>query len=184
VSLRIIAGALGGRYIEVPSGRRTRPTGARVREAWFSLLGDRIEGASVLDLFAGSGALGIEALSRGASVVHFVERDRAVFEVLRGNVVGMGVQEQAALHRQDVFRFLTERESDRFCDIALADPPYHRGAAFRLVEEFRCRPFADLLCVEHGADEPVGDSADRQRRYGDTMLSFFVEPKGGDAGAS
>jgi 16S rRNA (guanine(966)-N(2))-methyltransferase RsmD len=155
-----------------------------VREAWFSLLGDEIEGAAVLDLFAGSGALGVEALSRGATTVHFVERDRAVFGVLRRNVVGMGLQERAVLHRQDVFRFLVDRKADLSFDIALADPPYGRGAASRLVEEFRRRPFAELLCLEHDAEKPVGDRADRQRQYGDTMLSFFMAPKGGDTGAS
>ena len=73
MSLRIVAGELGGRRIEVPPGRQVRPTGERVREAWFSALGDRIGGSTAIDLFAGSGALGIEALSRGASTVHFVE---------------------------------------------------------------------------------------------------------------
>jgi 16S rRNA (guanine966-N2)-methyltransferase len=184
MSLRLIAGTLGGRYIAVPPGRITRPTGARVREAWFNLLGDRLEGAAVLDLFAGSGALGIEALSRGAAVVHFVERDRRVFEVLRRNIESLGVTEQAVLHRRDVFRFLASREAAGVFDIALADPPYDHGLAVRLVEEFRSRPFAELFCLEHGATESIGGSADRQRRYGDTVLSFFTAPKGGRTGAS
>lgn len=184
MSLRIIAGTLGGRYIAAPPGRTARPTGARVREAWFNLLGDRLEGASVLDLFAGSGALGIEALSRGATIVHFVERDRRVFEVLRRNVESLGVTDRAVLHRRDVFRFLADRGADASFDVALADPPYERGLAVRLAEEFRARPFAKLLCLEHEATESIGESADRKRRYGDTVLSFFTAPKGGNTGAS
>lgn len=184
MSLRIIAGTLGGRYIDVPPGRTTRPTGARVREAWFNLLGDRLEQASVLDLFAGSGALGIEALSRGAATVHFVERDGRVFEVLKRNVENLGMQERAILHRQDAFRFLADRKSDRFFDLALADPPYGRGIAIRVGDEFRRRPFARVLCLEHGASESIGEDVDRQRKYGDTMLSFFQAPNGGNSGAS
>jgi 16S rRNA (guanine966-N2)-methyltransferase len=103
VRIRIIAGELGGRYIEAPPGRRTRPTAERVREAWFSALGDRLEGATVVDLFAGSGALGLEALSRGAARVHFVETDRRAAESIRRNVQDLGVRDRSRLVRRDVF---------------------------------------------------------------------------------
>jgi 16S rRNA (guanine(966)-N(2))-methyltransferase RsmD len=184
MSLRIVAGSLGGRAIEAPAGRRTRPTGARVREAWFSALGDRIQGAEVLDLFAGSGALGIEALSRGAAAVHFVEEDRQVFRVLKRNISRLELDRRARLHRGDVFRFLSRLEEGRRFDLVLADPPYGRGLATRLVDEFRSRPFASFLSVEHGLDEMPGEGADRRRRYGDTMLSFYSAAKGGDTGES
>lgn len=183
MSLRIVAGSLGGRVIEAPAGRHTRPTGARVREAWFSVLGDRVEQAEVLDLFAGSGALGIEALSRGAAAVQFVEEDRWVFGVLRRNISSLQLDSRARLHRGDVFRFLSRLDEGRRFDLALADPPYGRGLAARLVSEFRRRPFASFLSVEHGMDEMPGEGADRRRRYGDTMLSFYSAANGGDASA-
>ena len=99
LSLRIVAGEFGGRRIGVPPGRQVRPTGERVREAWFSALGDRIRGATVIDLFSGSGALGIEALSRGAATVHFVEQDRRCFEVLRHNIDLLDISVRTRLHR-------------------------------------------------------------------------------------
>lgn len=184
MSLRIVAGSLGGRSIEAPRGRRTRPTAARVREAWFSALGASLEGARVLDLFSGSGALGIEALSRGAAVVQFVEQDRRTFEVLKRNIEALGLDERARLHRGDAFQFLARLEGGPRYDLALADPPYGRQLAARLVVEFRRRPFAALLSVEHGVDELPGEGAERQRRYGDTVLSFYSASKGDETGAS
>lgn len=180
MSLRVVAGEFGGRRIEVPSGRQVRPTGERVREAWFSALGDRISGWTVIDLFAGSGALGIEALSRGASTVHFVEEDRRCFEVLRGNVETLGLSARVRLHRSEVFSFLSRLGDEPRFDLALADPPYGRGVAAKLVNEFGRRPFAGLLCVEHGVDDAAGSSPIWERRYGDTMLSFHSALKGGD----
>src|SRR5580704_10651585 len=99
--MRVIAGTLGGRRLRAPAGRATRPTSDRVREALFSMLGE-IDGARVLDLFAGSGALGIEALSRGAAHAVFVERDAGAAAVLRENLRALGVgPEQAELRRAD-----------------------------------------------------------------------------------
>jgi 16S rRNA (guanine966-N2)-methyltransferase len=184
MSLRIVAGSLGGRSIAVPTGRRTRPTSARVREAWFNALADRVEGAAVVDLFSGSGALGIEALSRGAALVHFVEQDRTAFRILTRNIEALDLAGRARLHRAEVFRFLSRLEGERRFDLALADPPYGGGVATRLVTEFRRRPFASLLTVEHGREEDPGGDAARQRRYGDTVLSFFFASNGGDSGAS
>lgn len=175
--LRIVAGELGGRYIDAPPGHRTRPTPERVREAWFSALGDRVPGATVLDLFAGSGALGIEALSRGADRVHFVESDRRAAAILRGNLDRLGLAERAGLSRADVFRFLEdgERRSVSRVDLALADPPYGGATARRLAERFRRSPFADLLCLEHapGALERL-EGVVWERRYGETALTFLA----------
>lgn len=179
MKLRIVAGALGGRFIDAPPGRGTRPTPERVREAWFSALGDRVLGASVVDLFAGSGALGIEALSRGAASVHFVEADDRAAEVLRRNLRRLEVEERAVLHRTDVFPFLERGgpEGPRF-DLALADPPYGGSAAGRLVEAFRSLRFARLLCLEH-APGALGEAEEVvwSRRYGDTQLTFLAAPE-------
>lgn len=182
LSLRIVAGDFGGRRIDVPPGRQVRPTGERVREAWFSALGDRIRGATVVDLFAGSGALGIEALSRGATAVHFVEEDRRCFEVLRRNIDLLDISVQTRLHRGEVFNFLSRLGDDPRFDLALADPPYAMGVAAKLVREFHRRPFAGMLCTEHGLDEKLEPSPIWERRYGDTVLSFHSAPKGGETG--
>lgn len=182
--LRIVAGSLGGRFIEAPPGRSTRPTAERVREAWFSALGDRVSGASAVDLFAGSGALGIEALSRGATTVDFVESDRRAAEVLRRNLRRLGLGERADLHRCDAFRFLGRGGAGGLqYDLALADPPYGGSAARRLAETFRSLRFARLLCLEHAPGalegvEWVEGEVVWSRLYGDTALSFLAATQG------
>ncbi len=184
MSLRIIAGRFGGRRIEAPPGKRTRPTREVVREAWFSALGRRIDGATVADLYAGSGALGIEALSRGARSVHFVEADRRACAVLRRNLRRLGVESQARVTCGDALAFvgrLGTVEEAPF-DIALADPPYESDEAARLVERFRTIPFASILCVEHAPDAVTDLPSLWSRRYGDTSLSFFGTSAEGASG--
>ncbi len=181
MKLRIVAGELGGRYIEAPSGRATRPTSERVREAWFSALGARVLQARVVDLFAGSGALGIEALSRGAAHAHFVESNPRAAAVLRRNLADLDLEARAEVDTRDVFVFLREaiRRGLGF-DVALADPPYDAPAVRRLVEEYQREPFAGLLCLEH-APGALGPEVrtEWQRRYGDTELTFMtVDPEG------
>ncbi len=177
--LRIVAGELGGRVILVPRRPELRATADRVREAWFSALGARLEGAAVVDLFAGSGVLGIEALSRGAIRVDFVETDRRLVAALTSNLEGLGVSDGGRVRRADVFTFLESHRSRRW-DVALADPPYRKGLANRLVDLFRERPFADVLCVEH---EPGALAGEREiswtRRYGDVELTFLTAGKTG-----
>lgn len=174
--LRIVAGTHGGRFIEAPPGRGTRPTAERVREAWFAALGDAVVDARVLDLFAGSGALGIEALSRGARSVQFVEVDGRALATLRRNLEALGLASRAQVARRDVFRFLDEA-GDRRWDVVLADPPYDRGDAARLRERFLGEPFADALWLEHAdARSELAESAGWTRRYGDTRVSRFDAP--------
>jgi 16S rRNA (guanine966-N2)-methyltransferase len=123
--MRVVAGAYGGRRLRAPRGQTTRPTSDRVREALFSTLGDAVAGAHVLDLFAGSGALGIEALSRGAADAVFVERDAAVAAVLRANLRVLGID--ATVHVGDASRFVRDRLPDPTMpvfDLVLCDPPY------------------------------------------------------------
>jgi 16S rRNA (guanine966-N2)-methyltransferase len=170
--LRIVAGSLGGRFIEVPRGGRTRPTAERVREAWMSAIGDRLVGVEVADLFAGSGALGIEALSRGAARAHFVESNRAAAATLRRNVAAMGLEDRAIVVQSDVFRYLSSRSAGTRWDIALADPPYAGGLAARLAADFLVDTFARELWIEHGPDAGVpGERATWTRRYGDSVIS-------------
>jgi 16S rRNA (guanine966-N2)-methyltransferase len=120
VSLRIVAGSHGGRRIVAPPGRSTRPTSDRVREALFSILGDAVEGALALDLYAGSGALGIEALSRGAAGVTFVDSDERAARVIERNLAELGLE--GRVHRRDAFAWLATARGP--FDLVFADPPY------------------------------------------------------------
>lgn len=152
-----------------------RPTTDRVREAWFSALGPAVVDARVVDLFAGSGALGLEAASRGAGSVTLVERAHGPASVIRSNIERLGAEEVCTLVADDVFRFLA-RVDEPF-DIALADPPYASGEAERLVEHYRREPFANELWLEHPVREdlPLPEDA-RTRRYGDTALTTLRSP--------
>ncbi len=171
--MRIIAGRWKGHGLKPLKGRDVRPTTDRVRESWMSALGSSVVGATVADLFSGSGALGLEALSRGAESVVLVERSRPALAVIRANVDRLGAGEECSVVADDVFRFLAR--IDKPYDIALADPPYGSGDAARLVEHFREAPFAKELWLEHPFREelPLPDDA-RTRRYGDTALTTLT----------
>ncbi len=171
--MRIVAGEFGGRRLAAPKDARVRPTADRVREAWMSILADAVPGARVLDLYAGSGALGLEALSRGARSAAFVELSPPSLRALDANVAALGVGDLVSVHRGDAIRFAERLEAGAY-DLALADPPYGRDDATRLVALFRRTPFARILSVEHRADERLdGDST---RRYGDTAITFCHAP--------
>lgn len=176
--LRIVAGEYGGRRIDVPSGPHVRPTPEVVREAWFNALTGAVADARALDLFAGSGALGIEALSRGARSVVFVESDRRSAAVLGKNLSELGAADRGRVVRGDVGAFLAGLgPSDRY-DLAFADPPYDSDWPVRLAGLLRRRRFARLLCVEHrpGALEDA-EGVEWNRVYGDTALTF-LRPRG------
>lgn len=138
-----------------------------------SALGGRFDGVRALDLFAGSGALGLELLSRGAEQVTFVERAGSSLRLLRENVAALGAGDRARVVPRDVFQFLNDPAPlDPLPDLALADPPYESGDAPRLIERFAEAPFAEALWVEHASREILPDLPSlASRRYGDTMLS-------------
>jgi 16S rRNA (guanine966-N2)-methyltransferase len=171
--VRIVAGEFGGRRLATPKDARVRPTADRVREAWMSILADAVPGARVVDLYAGSGALGLEALSRGAASVDFVELNPPSLRALEANIAALGVGDRARVHRGDALRFAEQLEPGAY-DVAFADPPYARDDAARLVALFRRTPFARILSVEHHADEQL--AGDDTRRYGDTALTFCHAP--------
>jgi 16S rRNA (guanine966-N2)-methyltransferase len=175
--VRIVAGAWGGRRIAAPPGTGTRPTTDRVREAWMSAVAPDLPGARVLDLFAGSGALGLEALSRGADHATFVEQSAAALRVLRRNVETLGAGPRSQVVRADALRFVETLAGGAF-DLALADPPYGAGLAAGLVDRFVRVPFAALLCLEHGPADRLPDVPGAvTRRYGDTRLTFLRAPE-------
>lgn len=169
--MRIIAGRWRGHRLKPVRGRGIRPTTDRVREAWLAAIGGGIEGARVLDLFAGSGALGLEALSRGAGEVVFVERVRNALVTLRGNIRLLEAEGQCRVVAGDAMTYVRNLDEGTF-DLVLADPPYDLGLAGKLLEAFREKGFARELWVEHRSAEAMPSIPGlRQRRYGDTTLT-------------
>lgn len=174
----MIAGSLGGRRLKAPPGRGTRPTSDRVREAIFSILGE-LDGERVLDLFAGTGALGIEALSRGAASAVFVERDARAAGILHENLSALGLgRECAEIRRSDALAALrTAAERDELYDLILIDPPY--GDAPRLGGKLSAllpallAPNARLVAESdrRGALELEAPIL-TERRYGDTSITI------------
>jgi 16S rRNA (guanine966-N2)-methyltransferase len=168
--VRVVAGSLRGRRLLAPVSSATRPTSDRVREAIFNALAslDAITDAVVLDLFAGSGALGIEALSRGAAHCTFVESARPALAVLRANLDALGLVDRATVAPMDVGRFLA---TSRPADLALADPPY----AFDGWDALFGALDADLLVAESDRRvEPApGWEVVRDKRYGATRVTFL-----------
>jgi 16S rRNA (guanine966-N2)-methyltransferase len=171
--VRVIAGSYGGRRLTAPAGRDTRPTSDRVREALFSILGP-LDGERVLDLYAGSGALGIEALSRGADSAVFVERDARAGKALRANLDALGIE--ADVRRVDVLAALRDaRDRGETYSLVLCDPPY------RLAPELG-RALSEALAPVLSRGARVVTESDRrhpldldlvmtdERRYGDTLI--------------
>ena len=169
--MRIVAGRWRGQTIKAPADDRVRPTADRVREAWMSILQPLIPGARVLDLFAGSGALGLEALSRGAAHCDFVEISARSLAAVQANVAKLGAGDAAHIVRGDALRFVDRLEPGAY-DIAFADPPYGVKLAARIAERWLAVPFAAVLSVEHGAKERMPDGGDL-RKYGSTALTFY-----------
>jgi 16S rRNA (guanine966-N2)-methyltransferase len=138
-----------------------------------SILGDRLVEARVLDLFAGSGALGLEALSRGAVSATFVELNPPSLKALEQNITALAVQDSTTVHRGDAVRFAAKLPEGAY-DVVLADPPYTADYAAQLVALFRQRPFGRILSVEHRSN--VALDGDDTRRYGDTAITFCHSP--------
>lgn len=171
--ITIIGGQFKNRRLKTPVGTKTRPTAGKVREALFSILQRSVPGARVVDLYAGSGALGLEALSRGAASVDFVEVHRAALSALKANLTSLKVADRATIQRKDALKFAELLQPGQY-DIAFADPPYAGDASARLVAMFRLIPFARILTIEHPADRPM--PGDDTRRYGDTAVTFLYAP--------
>ena len=191
--LRIVAGEWRGRRIAVPDGT-VRPTADKVREAWMSIVRPALDLARVVDLCAGTGALGLEALSRGASHCDFVDESATVLITLRKNIAALGAGDRATVHRGEAVGFIesvlpvagqgpsVDASADvaaakRPWDVAFADPPYGQGIALALAERWLRAPFATIFGVEHEAGltlppGPGGAATDR-RAYGITAITFY-----------
>ena len=180
MGLRVIAGEFRGRRLTVPQGLALRPTADRVKEAWFNILGGATSGARCLDLYAGTGALAIEALSRGAQKATLVESAREALAAIRANVARLGLTDRVEIIRADLgggLKFLRPR---RF-ELILADPPYGSGLARALVESVGRSGLlipGGIMSVEHDSNEDMpgllaGLRRVDSRRYGTTTLSFY-----------
>jgi len=172
--MRIVAGAFRGRRLVAPPGTATRPTSDRVREALFSVLGTSVDATRTLDLFAGSGALGLEALSRGAASAVFVERSPRAIAAIRANLKALGVDAQ--VRRMEVRAALRAAALSREAyDLVFLDPPYRHAAGLgRELSEALAPVLAPSACVVTESDRrdpilldlPLSD----ERRYGDTVI--------------
>ena len=169
--MRIVAGRWRGRNIKAPVGDKVRPTSDRVREAWMSIITADLPGARVLDLFAGSGALGLEALSRGAESVDFVESAAPSLAVLKANLETLGAGDEAVVHRADALRFIAPLGAHAY-DVAFADPPYKLGLAEQVATRWLESPFATLLGVEHFTYDRMPPGGET-RKYGSTSITFY-----------
>jgi 16S rRNA (guanine966-N2)-methyltransferase len=179
--MRVVAGTLGGRRFDAPPGNDTRPTSDRVREALFSALGD-IGGARVLDLYAGSGALAIEALSRGAAHAVLNDNDARAAATIRGNLKALGLDgAHAILHRRDALRVLRDAsEAGESYDLVFLDPPYRLATGLGPELAVALAPIlapGARVIGESDRRQPLdlpGFSTPFERRYGDTLLRIHT----------
>jgi 16S rRNA (guanine(966)-N(2))-methyltransferase RsmD len=180
--MRVITGEAKGKRLAAVPGDTTRPITDRVKQAVFSILSDRIEGARFLDLFAGTGGVGIEALSRGAEMVTFVEKAERATQVIRANLKVTGLVERARIARQDVFRFLAAPAGERY-DLIYVAPPQYQGLWAKTVEALDRADWLledGLIVVQIFPKEYMELPLARlrvcdQRRYGSTSLVFYEQ---------
>ncbi|HEX2092216.1 MAG TPA: RsmD family RNA methyltransferase [Longimicrobiaceae bacterium] len=173
--MRIVGGKWAGRHLTSPPDRRVRPTAEHVRDAWLTLLEPHLKDARVIDLFAGTGALGLEALSRGARFADFVESRPASLHALKANVAALRVRERTRIFKKDALPFAAALEPYAY-DVAFADPPYGSRMLDRLIEGWQSKPFARVLTVEHAADHELPPGG-RRRLFEDTAVTTYRAPK-------
>ena len=176
MNVRIIAGTYGGRKIETPDGTRTHPMSERVRNALFNSISGEIAGARVLDAFAGSGAVGIEALSRGATEVTFIEKDRVAQRVIAENIALLGIEDRTKLVKSSVAAWITTFDGEPF-DLIFVDPPYH-DPQFSTAMQLSglLKPGALMVLSRPGRSESPtkpGVVVVDNRSYGDAALTYF-----------
>lgn len=172
--MRIVGGRLANTQLVSPAGR-VRPTAEAVRDAWMKELDGQIEGTRILDLFAGSGAIGIEAMSRGARYADFVENHPSALHALKANIAKIRAGGDARVFKQDAIPYVERLPAGKY-DIAFADPPYGSLKADRVVEYWLEVPFANILCVEHAIDHILPGHG-RKKKFGDHAVTFYFRRK-------
>lgn len=175
--MRIVRGSVGGRVLRAPPGADTRPTSEKVREAIFNILPD-VEGMTVFDLFAGSGALGIEALSRGAAHAVFVDQGKAALTAVRGNLRDLGLDSRATVLAGDAVILAARHVPPSPWQLVFIDPPYRSDLAVRSATALANLADDAVIVIEHdrrnAPPDPLGSLVRTdQRRYGDTLVSFY-----------
>ncbi len=180
--MRIIAGSARGMKLKAPRGKDVRPTSDRVREALFSIISSRLEGAVFLDLYAGSGAVGIEALSRGAEEALFIDHEKENILLIKENLARTGLSGKARVKKDDANKALSRLSRENFkAGLIYLDPPYSFTAIPELIQkllDLRIAAQDGLIIVEHSYYNRLwaGQFKEaRQKRYGDTCLTF-IEP--------
>jgi len=182
--MRIIAGSYRSRNLVAPAGMETRPTSDRLRESLFNILAPRIEGARVADLYAGSGAIGLEALSRGAVAVEFVEKAPPALKALRANLTVLGIRSGVTVQGQSAKQWLKRPPAKGF-DIVFLDPPYDAAEEYETVLTAlgtNCRGFlaeGAVVIAEHRRKDKLAErygrlERSRLREQGDASLSFYL----------
>ncbi|HEY4307203.1 MAG TPA: RsmD family RNA methyltransferase [Gemmatimonadaceae bacterium] len=169
--MRVVDGKFAGRKLMSPADQRVRPTAEHVRAAMLDLLAAELPNARVLDLFAGTGALGIEAISRGAKSADFVEFRPGSLHSLRANVAALRLREQTRIFKRDALPFATNLSLESY-DIAFADPPYESRMLDRLIETWNTNQFARVLVVEHARTHVLPPGAYR-RTLEDTTITVY-----------
>ncbi|MCP4580882.1 MAG: 16S rRNA (guanine(966)-N(2))-methyltransferase RsmD [candidate division Zixibacteria bacterium] len=177
--MRIIAGKLKGRKLTGPKGNQFRPTLDRVKESIFNVLGEDIIGSRVLDLFCGSGSLGIEAISRGARRTTFVDSDNEVLEIARSNASSMGVEFESAFYPKDVFEYIQQLPMADF-NIIMADPPYEKMYGTKLCEyiaKYNTLTNGGIFIIERfkkDKPETTGFKLVKKLEFGQTEVDFYI----------
>jgi 16S rRNA (guanine966-N2)-methyltransferase len=169
--MRIVGGKLAGRDLTSPSDRRVRPTAEHVRAAMLDMLRDELPDARVLDLFAGTGALGIEALSRGAKTADFVEIGPGSLHALRANVAALRLRERTRIFKRDALPYAAALAPDSY-DVAFADPPYESRMLDRLIDTWKANRFSRILAVEHAKTHELPRGTLR-RTFDDTSVTIY-----------
>lgn len=178
-SIRVIAGRFGGRLLDAPkdNNTRTKPMGERIRNAMFNSIGNEINGAQILDAFAGTGAVGLEALSRGAARVTFIERDKIAQKILSNNVSSLGVQNEAKIISAPVNSWIESGGAGKY-DIIFADPPYKNPQFSTVSKLFGLLKPGGLMVLSHpgrGEEPNLGNEivVVDNRSYGNAYLTSF-----------
>jgi 16S rRNA (guanine966-N2)-methyltransferase len=169
--VRIVAGTYAGRDLVSPADRRVRPTAEPVRAALLDLLAADLSGARVLDLFAGTGALGLEALSRGALRADFVEFRPGSLHALNANVAALRLRERTRIFNRDALAFAAALGRDAY-DVAFADPPYESRVLDRVLDSWREGRFSRVLAVEHARTHQLAGRGTR-RSFGETAITIY-----------
>ena len=169
--MRIVAGKFAGRHLAVPNDARMRPTAEHVRVALLEMLAPYLPKARVCDLFAGTGALGLEALSRGASRCDFVEFRPGSLHTLKANIALLKVKERTRVFKRDAVPFAEALGPDSY-DVVFADPPYESKVLDRVIERWKKAPYSSVLAVEHARTHKVPKGT-QQRAFVDTTVTVY-----------